>query len=99
MSSAKPEKDALCWIWHDGRPMKCRVFHLTAKHYCAANTDAFVTSRGEFIGVGECVTLPPGYKNETFAPWVEGEPAPEFVRCKAGYFIPKSTPPKPTPLF
>lgn len=97
--SAKPEKGALCWIWHDGRPMKCRVFHTTNCYYSAANTDAFVTSRGELIKPGECVSLPPGYKNETFAPWAEGVAPPEFVQTKAGYFIPKTTPPKPTPLF
>lgn len=94
-----PEKEALCWIWHDGRPMKCRVFDTTKCYFYAANTDGFVTSRGEYIAPNECVSLPPGYRNEHFAPFVEGQPAPEFIRSKAGYFIPKATPPKPTPLF
>lgn len=96
---SKPEIGALCWLYHDGRPMKCSVFHVTPKHYCAANTDAFVTSRGELIGVNECMTLPPGYRNETFAPWAPDVPPPEFILSKAGYYIPATTPPKPTPLF
>ena len=95
---AQPQHADLCWIWYDGRPMKCRVFHLTPKYYCVANTDAFVTPRGELIGVGECISLPPGYRNAT-APFIEGQPAPEFIRSKSGYFIPADTLPKATPLF
>ena len=94
-----PQKDALCWIYHDGRPMKCRVFRATAKHYCGSNAEAFIDSRGQLVGAGECISLPPGYRNATFAPFVDGQPAPEFIRSKAGYFIPAATPPKPTPLF
>ena len=94
-----PKLKDLCWIWHDGRPMKCRVFHVTKCFYCGSNADGFINSSGELISPGECISLPPGYRHATFAPFIEGEPAPVFIRSKAGYFIPAATPHKPTPLF
>lgn len=95
-----PEMNALCWLYCDGRPQLCRVFHVTPKYYSATNVEAYVSSRGEYVPAGELFTLPPGYPNDTWAPYIEGQPAPEFkLHRRRGYYVPADMPPKPTPLF